>query len=471
LFAAYDGCPPSEAFELATLNYQGRPPWHTNLVVKKSRLLRISDLALPIVAGAIATNLMTFVDTLMVGQLGDPALGGVGIGGQLFFLLLAVTLGLAAGVQAMVARRVGEDHLEVTGKVLNAGILLAAFAGLILIALGYLLMPLIFGVINDDPLVVEEGLAYLSTRIPSLLFIGINVAFRSYWIGVSLAKWSMVSIVTLSLANILFNYMLIFGNFGAPRMEVAGAGLGSTLAVSVGLLINLGFAIKFAQKNGFLHGLPQTEQIITMVKISYPESLRQALFSVGVVLMYVLIGQIGTRELAAFHVVINICLIAYMPHIGIGGAATTLVGEALGRKGIRDAKNWGWQVSNVGLIVLTCLGIGIAIFPQALLSLFLVDEGTLALAILPLQLAVFAHVLDGYGKVMGSALIGAGDTTAAMQLTLLPQWLLLLPLLSLSVFMGYGLKEAMGIFFVSTLISALLFAYIWQRERWSRIEL
>jgi len=86
-------------------------------------------------------------------------------------------------------------------------------------------------VINNDPLVVEQGVAYLSTRIPSLLFIGINVAFRSCWIGVSLAKWSMVSIITLSLANILFNYMLIFGNFGAPRMEVAGAGLGSTFAV------------------------------------------------------------------------------------------------------------------------------------------------------------------------------------------------------------------------------------------------
>jgi Na+-driven multidrug efflux pump len=73
--------------------------------------------------------------------------------------------------------------------------------------------------------------------------------------------------------------------------------------------------------------------------------------------------------------------------------------------------------------------------------------------------------------VLGSALIGAGDTTAAMQLTLLPQWLLLLPLLAISVFMGYGLSEAMGIFFVSTLISALLFVYVWQRERWSSVEL
>lgn len=448
-----------------------RPPVANSLLVEKSRLLRISGLALPIVAGALATNLMSFVDTLMVGHLGDPALGGVGIGGQLFFLLLAIALGLAAGIQAMVARRVGQRRLELTGKVLNAGVMLAALVALPLITLGYLLMSLTFGVINSDPLVVEDGLAYLSTRMPSLLFIGINVAFRSYWIGVSLAKWSMVSIITLSLANILFNYMLIFGNFGAPQMGVAGAGLGSTLAVLVGLLVNTGFAFKYARKNGFLSGLPERQQIKTIVKLSYPESLRQAVFSLGVVLMYVLIGQIGTRELAAFHVIISICLIAYMPHIGIGGAATTLVGEALGRIDVGDAKAWGWQVSNVGLVVLTTLGIAVALFPKALLSLFLEDEATLVIAVLPLQIAVFAHMLDGYGKVLGSALIGAGATKSAMQLTLLPQWLLLLPWLAISVFLGYGLKEAMWIFLLSSTTSALLFAYIWQREGWSRIEI
>jgi MATE family, multidrug efflux pump len=447
----------------------GQPLWRANFVVERSRLLRISDLALPSIAGALATNLMTFVDTLMVGQLGDPALGGVGIGGQLFFLFLSITLGLAAGVQAMVARRVGEERIESTGRVLNAGILIAGLVSLLLITIGYLFMPLIFGLLNDDPLVVDQGLAYLSTRIPSLLFLAMNVAFRAYWIGVSMAKWSMVSIVTLSLANILFNYMLIFGNFGAPRMEVAGAGLGSTLALLVGLLINVGFACKFALRNGFLQGLPEKEHIKTMVKISYPESIRQAFFAVGVVLMYVLVGQIGTKELAAFHVVISICLIAYMPHIGIGGAATTLVGEALGRKNIRDAKTWGWQVSNVGFVVLTMLGLGVAFFPRGILSLFLVDETTLALAILPLQLAVFAHVLDGYGKIVGSALIGAGATKTAMQFTLLPQWLLFLPLLALSVFVGYGLKEAMAIFFVSTAFSACLFAFVWQQEKWSNI--
>lgn len=454
---------------MSTLNYEQRP-WHSNFLIERSRLVRISDLALPIIAGALATNLMTFVDTLMVGQLGDAALGGVGIGGQLFFLFLAIALGLGAGVQAMVARRVGEERLETTGRVLNAGIVLAGLIGLVLVTMSYILTPFIFGVLNDDPLVVEEGLAYLMTRIPSLVFIAVNVAFRSYWIGVSLAKWSMVSIVSLSLANILFNYILIFGNFGAPRMEVAGAGLGSTLAVLTGLLINVGFACRFALKNGFLQGLPDKDQIRTMIKISYPESLRQMFFTVGVVLMYALVGQIGTRELAAFHVVISICLVAYLPHIGIGGAATTLVGEALGRKDVQDAKTWGWQVSNTGFILLLALGALVALFPEEILSLFLVDTATLALAILPLQIAVFAHVLDGYGKIVGSALIGAGATRSAMQLTLLPQWLLLLPLLAISVFMGYGLNEAMTIFFISTVISAMLFVYVWQRAKWRDIE-
>ncbi|MGI9325057.1 MAG: MATE family efflux transporter [Pseudomonadales bacterium] len=440
------------------------------MIIKKSRLLRIANLALPIIAGALATNVMSLVDTLMVAQLGDTALAGVGVGGQLFFLLLAVLLGLAAGVQATVARRVGEDRLDLTGKVLNAGILLSACIGALLVALAYALVPPLFALLNEDPLVVQQGLAYLTTRFPSLLFIGINIAFRSYWIGVSQAKWSMVSIVTLSVTNVIFNYLLIFGNFGFPRLETAGAGLGSTLATLVALLVNLYFALKLALPNNFLRGLPQREQIKSLLRISYPESLRQVLFSLGVVLFYILVGLIGTRELAAFHVVISICLIAYLPHLGIGGAATTLVGEALGRKDVDDAKLWGWQVSNMGLVVLTLLSLVILVFPQIFLGAFFVEENTLRLAILPLQIGVLAHVITGYSNILGSALIGAGATRAVMLWSSLLQWLLFLPLLGLSVRLGYGLVEAFWVFLIYSILSALAFAAIWHRGKWSTIE-
>lgn len=423
------------------------------------------------IAAALSTNVMTVVDTLMVSQLGNAALGGVGMGGQIFFLFLAVAMGLSAGVQAMVARRVGEGRLKLTGKVLNAGILLAFAAGLPLIALGYWLSPLLLGVINNDPLLIDEALAYLNGRLPSLLLMGLTLTFRSYWVGVSLAKWSMVSILALSLANILFNYMLIFGNYGAPQLGVAGAGLGSTLAVLVGLLVNVGFALRLAVRNGFLRGLPEAGHSRTIVQIAYPETLRQLFFSVGVMLLYVLVGHIGTQELAAFHVVVSVCLIAYMPHMGFGGAATTLVGEALGRRNMADAKLWGWQLSNTGLLVLTALALVVLLFPQSILRLFFVDSGTLTIAIIPLQIAVVAHVLDGYGKIIAAALIGAGATQTAMRLTLLPQYLLLIPILGLTVFLGYGLSEAMLVFLGSSVISALLFACVWQRANWNAVKI
>ena len=314
---------------------------------------------------------------------------------------------------------------------------------------------------------MAEGWDYLALRLPSVLIIAINVAFRAYWVGVDQARWSMVSIVGLSLSNILFNYALIFGNLHAPQMGVAGAGLGSTLATCVGLLINAVFAWKLARANGFLEGLPDRASALAMVRISLPESVRQVLFSLGVVLMYVLVGQIGTQALAAFHVVISICLVAYMPHIGLAGAATTLVGEAIGREDLGDAKLWGWQVSWIGLITLLTIALATAAAGSQLLALFISDGQTAAIAGLPLLLALLAHVLDGYGKVLAAALIGAGATRLAMTRSLLPQWLVLLPLLALCS----SLVAAMWVFVLATALTAMWLAWSWQREHWQGVRL
>lgn len=436
---------------------------------RAQRLRRIGNLALPIVAATIATHLMNFVDALMVGRLGDAALAGVGLGGQFLFLLLAVALGLAAGVQALVAKRVGEDRPDRTGPLLNAGLVLALGAGLLLMLLGYPLTTVVLGVVSDDPRVVQEGLAYLYTRLPSLLFVSMNIAFRAYWVGVSLARWSMISIISLSLANVLFNYALIFGNFGLPRLEAAGAGLGSTLATLVGLLVNWGLAVKFARPNGFLRGLPSAPETRRMLRIAYPESLRQLFFSSGVVLFYVLVAQIGTRELAAFYVIISICQIAYLPHLGISGAATTLVGEAVGRRDLAEAQTWGWQVTAVGVVVLSLAAATVIVLPAPLLSLFLIDPTTLALAVVPLQLAVFAHVLDGAAKVLSAAFIGAGVSAIALRLTVVPQWLLLLPLVWLVVQTGGGLRSAMLVFLAAMAVGLAWAVFAWQQRKWQQL--
>ena len=435
----------------------------------RERLSRISNLALPMIAGATATNVMGLIDAAMVGQLGDAALAGVGISAQLFFLFFGVLLGLAAGVQAMVARRVGEDRMTETGRVLNAGLLIACAVGALVIGLGYWVLLPVLSLISSDPELIAAGWAYLSWRLPSLVILGLNIAFRSYWVGVSLAKWSMVSILSLSAANIVFNYALIFGNFGMPQMGVAGAGLGSTLALAVGLLVNVVFAVRLALPNGFLRGLPAQPDVRTMLRVSYPESLRQILFSLGVMCSYVLLGWISTQALAAFYVITAICLIAYMPHIGIGGAATPLVGEAMGRDDPEDARRWGWHVANIGMAVLLLLALPLMLLPQSVLGFFFTDPATVALAALPLVLGLGGHVFDGYNKMIGAALIGAGDTTSPMVAGFLLQWLVFLPVLAWGVLSGWGLTTAMWWFFAYTALSAVVLAAVWSRGRWRQI--
>ena len=229
---------------------------------------------MPIVAGVLATNLMTVIDTLMVGQLGDAALGGVGIGGQLFFLWLAGALGLGAAVQAMVARRVGEKRLESVGLLLNGGIALAFAASGVLIIAGYSILPSLFLLINSDAELVQAGTAYLDWRLPSLLILAINVVFRSYWVGINRAVVPMIAIMALSVANVFFNYVFIFGKFGAPEMGVAGAGFGSTLATAAGLIVYVAYGFREAVRYGFLRGLPDHAALQALTKLAIPDSLR-----------------------------------------------------------------------------------------------------------------------------------------------------------------------------------------------------
>jgi len=160
-----------------------------NYVIEKARLKIILNLSAPMVAGMLAQQLIGLTDTAMVGQLGDAALAGLGISTVLFLLLVAFLHGLGAGVQTMVARRIGEGMPHLTGFVLNAGILISIIVGLVLILLGYLILPTIIPLISPDPEVIEKGISYLTTRIPSIIFIAIGVIFGSYWNGVSLPKF------------------------------------------------------------------------------------------------------------------------------------------------------------------------------------------------------------------------------------------------------------------------------------------
>ncbi|MCP4756553.1 MAG: MATE family efflux transporter [Proteobacteria bacterium] len=400
----------------------------SSFFIEKSRLKAILTLSLPILIGMFGFSLVGLIDIAMVGRLGDAAQASLGMTNTLFFLLLTVSIGLGSGVQTLVAMRMGEGNINLAGYDLNAGLLLGGALGLALMILAYLVLPFITSLISHDPEVAGLGVAYLRARLPQLFFLCLSLSFRFYWNGTNRSQLVMLEMSIVVLGNILFNYLLIFGNLGFPRLEVVGAGLSSVLASGCAFLVYLILGMKHARKNGFLHGLPQGERIRTLVRLSIPMSISKSFLSLSTVVMFIVAGLMSTKELAAFNVITNIMITILLLSDGMGIAVITFVGQAVGRKDVQDAKKWGWDVAKIGSGLLLAIGLFIFLFPQVILPLFIVDAATAAIATLPLKLSGLYLCLMGFCGVLTSALVGAGATKAAMVYSLAMQWCVALPL-------------------------------------------
>lgn len=430
----------------------------------------ILTLALPIIGGMTSQNVMNLVDTAMVGTLGAEALAAVGIASFANFMCIAVILGLSSGVQATAARRKGEGNEAIMAWSLNGGLLLAVAIGLPLSALLYVLTPSLFPLLVADPAVQALGTEYLQIRLVGMIAVGMNFAFRGYWNGISLPKLYFGTLLSMNVLNIALNYLLINGHYGFPALGVFGAGLGTTLSLFVGTAMYFYLGQRHAKHHGFLHGLPSKDVLSSMLRLSIPASLQQFFFAAGLTALFWILGKVGTVELAAGNVLINIMLVALLPGIALGLTAATLVGQAMGRGDMADAKQWGWDVSKVGFVLLFVLGLPMFLLPELLLSLFTADAQVLTVAEWPLRIVGIFIAMDGIGMILMNALLGVGASRTVMQVSLLLQWGVFLPLAwVVGPVLGGGLLAIWIAQFAYRGVQVGIFGHLWQRGHWQDI--
>ncbi|MDH3647664.1 MAG: MATE family efflux transporter [Gammaproteobacteria bacterium] len=440
-------------------------------MIDRIRLRRILTLALPIIGGMMSQNVLNLVDTAMVGMLGNAALAAVGLGGFATFMCMALILGISTGVQAMSARRKGAGRFSDTAKPLNAGLLMVLAVAPILSLILFMLAPYFYPYLNSDPEVIAQGVPYLQMRLAGITFVGMNFAFRGFWNAIDRSGVYMSTLLIMHACNILLNYMLIFGKFGAPEMGATGAGLGTALSTAIGSAIYFYLAMRHVRPQGFLHGLPRRSEIWDLFKLSLPSGVQQLFFSTGFVVTYWIIGLVGTRELAAANVLINVTLVAILPGLGLGLAAATLVGQALGRGDQLDASQWGWDVTKVGLVLLTTLGVPMWLAPDLILSAFIHDPATVEVGRLPMRIVGATMAIEAVGMVLMHALLGAGDARRVMIIAITTQWIVFLPLAYLvGPILGLGL---IGIWILQGLyrmLQAALFLKYWTKGEWRTIQ-
>lgn len=440
------------------------------LLPERTRTRRILGLSLPIIGGMTSQNLLNLVDTAMVGALGAPALAGVGMGSFLSFMSVAVVIGLATAVQATAARRFGEGKFDETALPLNGGLLLALVLGVPITLVLFAAAPAIFAVLNPDPAVVAAGTPYFQARLIAVVAVGMNFAFRGYWNAVDKPRLYLYTLLLMHAANVAISYVLIFGKLGAPALGTLGAGIGTAASTFLGTAIYFFLARREAGAAGFLHRWPPLAQLGRQLRLGLPSSAQQLLFAAGLTAMFWILAQVGTDDMAVASVLINITLVAVLPAIGLGLAATTLVGQALGRKQPDDAHRWGWDVARVGALILFALGLPMLLLPDLILSGFLHEPHLRDLGRLPLQVVGASIALDGVGLILMHALLGAGATGTVMLVALGLQWVLFLPLAwMMGTQWGLGLTAIWLGFMAYRLLQSAVFAVFWQGRGWRRI--
>ena len=440
--------------------------------MRRERLTAILALGLPLVGGMSSQTLFNLVDTAMVGRLGTDALAAVGIAGFASFMCGAFVMGVSAGVQAMAARRKGEGRDEETAVPLNGGLALVLVIAVPLSLVLFAVAPELLALLNDDPAVLAHGGPYFQARLAGIAAVGMNFAFRGYWNGVGRPMIYLRTLLAMQAINVVLNYVLIFGAFGFPALGTLGSGLGTAIATWAGCAIYLCTAWREARPNGFLTRLPRRWTMTTMARISLPASIQQFFFAAGFTAMMWIVGRVGTAELAAANVLVNVLLVAILPGMAMGLAAASLVGRALGGGERAAARLWAWDVVKVAAVVMSALGVPMALAPGAILGVFIADPETLALAEVPLRITGAAILFDAVGMVLMNALTGAGATRTVMIVSIGIQWFLFLPAAFLAgPVLGFGL---LGIWCCQVLwraAQAATFVALWQRGRWADIRI
>jgi MATE family multidrug resistance protein len=417
-------------------------------------------------------NIVNLVDTAMVGSLGDEALAAVGMSSFVNFMAVAFMMGMSSGVQAMCARWKGAGRDGEIALPLNGGLLIAAVICIPLTVVLYLATPTILAALAPEPGVAQTGSDYLQYRILGMTAVGMNFTFRGYWNAMNMSRLYMGTLISMHLCGIAMNWVLIFGNLGMPAMGAEGAGLSNAISVYIGLSVYFVLAWRYGRREGFLAGLPSRETLTTIFRISFPAGVQQLLFASGMLALFAILAQVGTREVAAGNVLINIMLVSILPSIGFGLAAATLVGQSLGAGNVNEAYAWGWRVARFAAGFVAIIAIPAVVAPDLVLRPFLHDAATRELAVWPLRIAALFAPLECVAAVLMNAHLGAGSSRSVLFVSVATQWGAFLPAAwLLGVVFGFGMLAIWIAQAAYRMLNLSLFSWSWRRRAWATVRM
>ena len=396
----------------------------------KKHIISTFQLAYPVIIGQLGIIMMGVVDSLMVGKLGAAPLAAASLGNSLAFIILIIGIGVSLAVTPLVAIAVGSNKFEDCGVYFRQSLLVNSVLSIIIAFAIYFGADLIH--YFNQPLEVQYQAKYFMriigfSAIPLMIF----QTYKQFIEGLSVMRPAMIIVLLANLINVFGNWVLVFGNLGLPALGLNGSGWATFASRVFMALALMGFVMnnKFFKKYdvSFHFKSINWPVIKKILSLGLPSGI-QYFFEVGAFsFAVIMVGWLGTKQLAAHQIAINLASISFMAVLGISVAGSIRVGNAVGMKDISETRRAGFTASLLGASIMLVAGIIFILFRNFLPTLYVTDEVVISYASSLLIIAALFQLSDGTQAVGIGILRGLTDVKFPTAITFIAYWIVGLP--------------------------------------------
>jgi MATE family multidrug resistance protein len=406
------------------------PRWHD--------LRALIGLAVPVVTVQLGFMTMGLVDTIMVGHLSSQALAAVALGNIFVFSTCSLGMGVLLALDPLVAQAVGSNDRHAISMSVQRGLIVAF---LLSIPTSLVLLPgeSLFDLLGQPDSVVPISSGYARICIPSVIAFFFFVVLRQSLQAMERVWPIVVAMVGANLVNVLLNWLLVFGKLGLPRMGAIGSAWATTasrwfLLISL-LMLAWQELVPILQR--FDRGAFRLQPLLRMVRLGLPIGFHMLLEYLAFAVIGLLMGWLGTVDMAAHQVALNLAAFTYMVPLGVSAAAAVRVGQAVGADDQAGTQRAAFASLLCGAAFMATSALVFLGLPYQLAARFTNIGEVCALAATLIPIAGFFQVFDGLQVVAAGVLRGLGDTRAPLVVGLIGFWLIGLPT---SLGLGFGLE-------------------------------
>lgn len=436
--------------------------------------MRVLKIALPAVGEMFLYMMVWVVDTAFVGNYGaNEAVSAVGFSSEVIYTTvnMFIAMGISIGITTMVAQSIGAGDRERAERYLSQGLLLGTIIAFALaFILGSFSTPIlkIAGVRGE---VLIQGSKFMKLVSIGTFFNMVNSMLNSGLRGTGNTVTPLIASVIINVVAIFFDWILIFGRFGIKPLGVMGSAIATSLAYFSGF-IYIAYYYKyhsdFKLRIKYFKNISR-EYLLRIVRLAIPSGLQEGAFSISRIVSISFIMYLGTMEFAANQITTTIESISFMPGWGFAVAATTLVGQQIGAKNFKMAREYAYISAWMGIGIMLICSVAFLTIPDVLMRIFIKEDDTIQLGRLCLMVAAFEQPFMALSMVLGGALKGAGDTKTPFIFALISSWVIRVPLMYYVIFiLKLGVVYVWVVTTIQFLFEGMMLLYMFNRKsrRW-----